>query len=136
MVQKWGVYGCFMLPKLNYQWIRDRAADTIWKIKIPSKIQAFLWLVARQTLLTWDNLQRREWTWPDIYSLCLLEEEIYSLCLLEEENIRYLFLGCIYMHLMWSQLKTGEVERGQKYRHTKDIREVWKEAQKITWEYI
>lgn len=41
---------------LIYQGMTDRVADIFWKIRIPSKIHAFIWLVARIVILTWDYL--------------------------------------------------------------------------------
>lgn len=34
----------------------------IWKIKVPTQIHAFMWLTVKNTFLTWDNFQRREWS--------------------------------------------------------------------------
>lgn len=76
----------------------------IWELKIPSKIQAFLWLLSRRAILTWDNLQRRGWCEPGICSLCLLEEE----------TIQHLFMDCIYSKGIWTQLEK-EVARGKAY---------------------
>lgn len=37
----------------------DRLGRKIWKIKVPTKVQAFMWLTVNNIVLTWDNLQQR-----------------------------------------------------------------------------
>jgi len=54
-------------------------ARMVWRIKVPLKIQAFLWLAHRNAILTCDNLIKRKWQGPNI---CTLIESIDHLLLL------------------------------------------------------
>ena len=50
----------------------------IWNRALPRKIGCFTWLVFRNKIPTWDNLQKRGWTGPGICVLCNLDEEAIS----------------------------------------------------------
>ena len=52
---------------------------------LPRKIGCFIWLVIRNKILTWDNLQKRGRSGPGICALC------YS----DEETVSHLFSKCI-----------------------------------------
>lgn len=58
----------------------------IWKAKRPHKIRVFLWLVCKETLLTWQNLQKRGCSGPNI---CVL-------CRKAEESAEHIMLSCCY----------------------------------------
>jgi hypothetical protein len=34
----------------------------LWKIKVPLKIQIFMWFLSKKVILTKDNLAKRRWT--------------------------------------------------------------------------
>ena len=59
---------------------------SLWSKSLPCKIGCFLWLVLRNKVLTWDNLQKKGKIGPGICSLCLACEEIvlhlFSRCML------------------------------------------------------
>lgn len=88
------VASCYSI--ITYKRIRSKESIIIWCITASSKIKAFLCLVYRNALLTWNNLQRRGWS----------GQERYILCNQVEENIQYLFKKCIYMLSVYSNLKS------------------------------
>lgn len=45
-------------------------------IKAPQNIQAYLRLVARKAILTWDKLQKRRWQGPGFCCLCSKDIEM------------------------------------------------------------
>lgn len=71
----------------------------IWKTQGPTKVYAFMWLLAKHAILTWDNLQRKEWVQGgahyvtiegkvhDIYLLVVNTLRWYGYTLIEEGNI-------------------------------------------------
>jgi len=63
----------------------------IWKGKIPHKVAYFTWLVARQSVLTQDNLMKRG---KDLCSRCFF-------CESETETINHLFLHCKVTEKLW-----------------------------------
>ena len=65
----------------------------IWRINVPIKIRAFLWLVINKAILIWENLMKKSWLGP---SICVL----YKL----EESIDHLFFRCPYSTQIWEQL--------------------------------
>ena len=43
-----------------------RTNTLLWNNALPRKIGCFIWLVFRNKILTWDNLQKRGWSGPGI----------------------------------------------------------------------
>lgn len=43
---------------------KDKVWPRIWNSDLLPKISAFLWLVARNSILTWENLRKREYKGP------------------------------------------------------------------------
>lgn len=50
-------------------------------------MNAFLWLISREVILTWNNLQKRGWIGPWICTLCSKAEE----------NIDHIFFSNVHM---------------------------------------
>jgi len=63
----------------------------IWKIKIPFKVVCFTWLLAREAVLTQENLKKRK------FSLC---SRCY-LCGEQVETVSHLFLQCRTTTRLW-----------------------------------
>lgn len=63
----------------------------IWSIKCPSKVRVFLWLVHKNSLLTWPALQRRDW-------LCL---NFCVLCSKHGKSTHHLMLNCKFTNDLW-----------------------------------
>lgn len=61
-------------------------------------MQAFLWLVARKAILTWDNLQRRGCVDPSICVMCQ-----------QGENVGRLLVSCPYAYTILTKLKEMHV---------------------------
>ena len=62
----------------------SRLFNSLWSSLLPCKIGCFVWLVLRNKILTWDNLQKRGKIGPGICSLC------YS----NEETVHHMFSRC------------------------------------------
>jgi hypothetical protein len=62
----------------------------LWKIKIPLKIKIFLWLLYRETILTKDNLVKRNWHGNEMCSFCN-----------NYETIQHLFFNCELAKFIW-----------------------------------
>ena len=63
----------------------------IWKPKIPFKVSCFTWLLAREAILTHENLKKRK------FSMC---SRCY-LCGEEVETVNHLFLQCRIISQLW-----------------------------------
>jgi hypothetical protein len=63
----------------------------LWTWRLPTKIKLFTWLMFEYKLNTWDTLQRKGWTGPNICSLCLIEAETTD----------HLFIKCPYTRKVW-----------------------------------
>jgi len=61
---------------------------SLWKTVVPNKIIHFSWLVFHNKILTWENLQKRNWSGP---SICLL-------CKKGEDSSNHIFLTCSYTY--------------------------------------
>jgi hypothetical protein len=53
----------------------------LWEIKIPLKIKVFLWLLYRESILTKDNLVKRNWHGNDKCCFCNEYETVHHLFL-------------------------------------------------------
>ena len=42
----------------------------IWKLKLPTRVQIFIWLMANNKILTVDNLMKRGFQFPSICYMC------------------------------------------------------------------
>jgi hypothetical protein len=65
----------------------------LWKVKSPTKTRLFMWNVLQNKVLTWDNLQKRNFFGPGWCSLCKYEGE----------NILHLFLKCRFIKKVWTE---------------------------------
>jgi len=63
----------------------------IWKVKVPHKVACFTWLVARQAVLTQDNLMKRG---RQLCSRCFF-------CEREIETTNHLFIHCRVTEKLW-----------------------------------
>jgi hypothetical protein len=70
---------------------REEVWGKIWDMKTWPKINTFLWLVAHNNILTWDNLRKRGFIGP---SWC-------HLCGQEEETQNHLLNLCPYSSCIW-----------------------------------
>lgn len=65
-----------------------------WKSGCSYKIIIFAWLVFHNKNLTWDNLQKGNWSGPAICPICKCEEE----------NNMHIFLNCLQSQGIWKNL--------------------------------
>lgn len=65
-----------------------------WKWPIQLKIKLFVWLAAKDKVLTWESLQRKGWQGP---GLC-------TLCNCSSETINHLLIHCAFMKSVWLHL--------------------------------
>jgi zinc-binding in reverse transcriptase len=61
--------------------------DIIWKLKMPTRVTIFIWLLLQDRLLTYDNLIKRGWC---ISNMCYM-------CRSSIENATHLFAECTYI---------------------------------------
>ena len=66
----------------------------LWKIKIPAKIKMFLWLIARKSVATKENLIKKGW-----------KEKQGCVYCGQNETIDHLFFTCSAAKLLWSLIK-------------------------------
>jgi hypothetical protein len=98
-ILRWGytTAGTFTIKEAYslYATHQDARTEHIWtKIWNPAlwpKISTFLWLVAHNRALTWDNLRKKGFIGP---SICVL-------CSQQEETKEHLFNGCHYSQRIW-----------------------------------
>ena len=77
------------LPNIN---------KVIWKLKIPLKVNIFLWYLRRGVVLTRDNLAKRNWQGSKNCCFCH-----------KDETILHLFYECRFVRFVWCiiQVATG-----------------------------
>ncbi|CAL1358947.1 unnamed protein product [Linum trigynum] len=69
---------------------------SVWRLKAPSKVNGFAWLLFHNRTLTHDNLKRRGW---NIVSRCVL-------CEANTETASHLFRSCEYSTRIWDRYMT------------------------------
>eukprot|EP00253_Pinus_taeda_P027174 PITA_27174 len=84
---------------------KDKVWEKIWDPPIWPKISTFLWLLAHNRILSWDNLRKRKFSGP---SICLN-------CRMEEESTVHLMLLCPLGRRLWEKVsfrsrKDGRVQ--------------------------
>lgn len=70
--------------------------------------------MARNVILTWDNLQKREWIGP---GLC-------TRCHKADKNIQHIFINCAYTTSIWAKLEREET-RGKGSGEVIEIADIW-----------
>eukprot|EP00253_Pinus_taeda_P003713 PITA_03713 len=93
-------YKIILKDRLN----KDKAWEKIWNPSIWPKILTFLWLLAHNRILSWDNLRKRKFAGP---SICLNFK-------MEEESAVHLMLNCPLSKRIWEKVS---------FRSRKDGRE-------------
>jgi len=74
---------------------KDQLWSNIWQLPIWPKVSTFLWLLSKNRILTWDNLQRRGFTGP---SQC-------PNCSLHSETILHLMEYCPLARFLWDNIE-------------------------------
>jgi hypothetical protein len=64
----------------------------MWKLKIPSRIHIFLWLLANNKIQTRDNLAKRK----------KMDDMACAFCN-EHESVRHLFFECCVAQAFWRE---------------------------------
>ncbi len=95
---RWSTSGSFSVKSaysfLGFDGLVDCKILHLWRIKIPLNIKIFLWLAARNKLLTAVRLAKRGWRGPSICCLCCAGDE----------DLPHLFFNCIFARLLWGGL--------------------------------
>jgi hypothetical protein len=79
-----GRYSVQSLYKIvNFRGIQPVLIPSLWEIKIPPRVQYFLWLLSKNKLLTRDNLSKRR----------KVEDPTCLFCN-EHESVNHLFFEC------------------------------------------
>jgi hypothetical protein len=83
-----------MYAFINFRGVQTIDVHAVWKVKVPPKIQFFLWLVYYKKLLTRDNLSTRQHV-DDL--TCVFCNEI--------ETCDHLFWECAVAKAAWEEMK-------------------------------
>ena len=90
-----GVYSSKSLYAIvNFRGVQPVYLPSVWEIKIPPRVQIFLWLLSQNKIMTTDNLRKRGLPKPLEYCLCK-----------EFESVKHLFFDCIVACQMWGLVK-------------------------------
>jgi hypothetical protein len=89
-----GIYSSqSMYALVNFRGVKQIFLPAVWKLKIPPRIQVFLWLFSQNKVMTRDNLRKRGMPKPLECSLCK-----------EIETVRHLFFECLISELLWDMV--------------------------------
>lgn len=89
-----GLYSSQSLYKVvDFRGIKPVFASAIWSLKIPPRVQCFLWLLTKNKVLTRDNLSKRR----------KVEDSSCLFCC-ELESVSHLFFDCAVAKQMWFAL--------------------------------
>jgi hypothetical protein len=90
-----GVYSSKSLYAIiNFRGVQPIYLPAVWDLKIPPRVQNFLWLFSQNKILTRDNLRKRGIPKPLECSLCK-----------EIESVSHLFFECMVSELLWQEVQ-------------------------------
>jgi hypothetical protein len=100
-----GVYSSkSMYAIVNFRGVTPIYLPAVWDLKIPPRIQIFLWLLSQNKIMTRDNLRRRGIPKPMECSFCK-----------EFESVHHLFFDCLVAKQIWSLVEEVFRYRVEKY---------------------
>jgi len=81
----------------NLVWKKKKGGwwKKLWNWECQMKIKLFSWLLAKDEILSWKNLQKRGWKGPGICSLCKAHSE----------STKHIFFKCPFTRSVWEELK-------------------------------
>jgi zinc-binding in reverse transcriptase len=90
--------GWLLLIEISYDFItcpgvKEQLPHIPWKLRIPSKVKIFLWLLHRNRILTNANLRKNNWPCGATCVLCSMAIE---------EDADHLFFRCHYARRIWN----------------------------------
>lgn len=107
-----GIYNVQSLYKIiNFRGIQPVLVSSIWDLKIPPRVQYFLWLLSKKRLLTRDNLGKRR-----------KADDPSCLFCVEQESVNHLFFHCAVARRLWAVLSSiFDVQLGGVTRFNRQI---------------
>lgn len=78
---------------INFRGVQPIYLPAVWDLKIPPRIQNFLWLFSQNKIMTRDNLRKRGLPKPLECSLCK-----------DFEYVTHLFFDCLISRLLWEEV--------------------------------
>ncbi len=98
IIWRWGSSGLFSVSGaysfLESDGVEDRSTRHLWSLKIPLRVKLFLWLAARNRLLTAKLLLRRGWFGPSVCTLCMANVE----------RLDHILFDCPFATAVWEWL--------------------------------
>jgi hypothetical protein len=86
-----GIYSSRSLYSvINFKGVTLVFVPVVWKLKVPSRVHFFLWLLSKNKILTRDNLEKR----------MKLDDTTCVFCT-EKETTCHLFFGCVVAQRTW-----------------------------------
>jgi ribonuclease HI len=82
-----------LLMSFDYQ-VDSSWFKQLWKWPIQLKLKLFVWLAAKDKVLTWESLQRKGWHGPGVCKLCNCSSE----------TINHLLIHCSFTKSVWHYL--------------------------------
>jgi hypothetical protein len=113
-----------MYAFINFRGVQTIDIQSVWKIKVPPKIQFFLWLVFYRKLLTRDNLSKRQHVDDPT---CVFCNEI--------ESCDHLFYDCAIVVAAWNEIQriTGSQNA---IKQLYDLSSLWSNKDRIVTNMI
>jgi hypothetical protein len=92
-----GVYTSQSLYRvINFRGVKPVYTPSVWSLKIPPRVQFFLWLLPKNKNLTRDNLAKRQ---KVENMMCLFCEEL--------ESCNHVFFECVVAKEMWIRISNA-----------------------------
>jgi hypothetical protein len=76
---------------INFRGLTPIYLPAVWKLKIPPRIQVFLWLFSQNKIMTRNNLRARGIPKPMNYEMCT-----------EFESVQHLMFDCVVAKSIWN----------------------------------
>jgi hypothetical protein len=89
-----GIYSSkSMYAIVHFRGVKPAFLPAVWDLKIPPRIQIFLWLFSQNKIMTTDNLRKRGIPKP---LECMMCKEL--------ESVKHLFFECLVARIVWDDV--------------------------------
>ena len=90
-----GIYSSKSLyAVINFRGVQPIYTPAVWDLKVPPRIQGFLWLFSQNKIMTCDNLRKRG-----------IRKPLECIHCKEMESVHHLFFECVVARVVWKEFE-------------------------------
>lgn len=86
------VYSLALYKIVDFRGVTHVYLPVVWKLKVPPKLNVFLWLFSQNKIMTRDDLRKRH-----------LKKPLECVFCKEPESVHHLFFECVVAKVFWNK---------------------------------